>query len=414
MSRSNGAAVNTQQPTAAERITQTARDNAQPSPQGKGPLSDIVVADFSRVLAGPYTTMLLADLGATVIKVEGPEGDDSRTWMPPARGDQASYYQAINRNKSSIVLDLADADDLQTAKQIAARADVFIHNFKPGSIDKFGLDYNGVRALNPNVVYAHITGFGSQDGGNLPGYDVLVQGFSGFMDMCGDPDGDPTRSGVSIFDISTGMMTAYGILAALRHRDKTGEGQLVENNLMANAAFTLINQYQAAGTTPTLTTRAGKEHQTLYPYNAFPTADGDLIVVAVNNNQFARLCAVLGLEELLDDERFSSSERRNLNRRELAPYIEQRLAGAPRREWFDKLRAAGLPCAPVQNVAEGLAFADEVGLRPLWHTPDPDSVATVRNSVSLSATPATYRKEPPRLGEDSAAVRAWLRGEGEL
>ncbi|MYM19362.1 CoA transferase [Brevibacterium sp. 5221] len=399
---------------AAEAITAPARQHAKASPTGAGPLDDIVVADFSRVLAGPYATMMLADMGATIIKVEGPTGDDTRKWAPPSFQDQASYYQAVNRNKSSIVLDFADADDLATAKEIAARADVFIHNFKPGSLEKFGLGYEDVRALRPDTVYAHISGFGSQGGGSLPGYDVLIQGFSGFMDMCGDPEGAPTRSGVSLFDISTGMMTAYGILAAIRHRDRTGQGQLVENNLMANAIFTMANQYQVVATTDELPSRQGKEHATLYPYNAFPTADGDLIVVAANDGQFARLAAVLDAPEWLEDERFDSPGKRNLNRRALAPLINVKLAADTRANWFAKLRAAGLPCAPVQNVAEGLAFADELGLDPLWTAGEEGTIPTVRNALRMSATPPTYRKEPPALGEDSQAVRAWLAGEGQL
>lgn len=211
-----------------------------------GPLAGVVVADFSRVLAGPYATVILADLGATVIKVEGPQGDDTRSWMPPAYEGVASYYQSVNRNKHAITLDFKDAEDLKVAKQIAAKADVFIHNFKPGSIDKFGLGYEAVREFNPSIIYTHISGFGTQEGGrDLPGYDILVQGMSGLMDMNGDPDGPPVRSGVSLFDLTAGMMTAVGISSALRHREVTGEGQLLENNLLSNAIFTMINQYQS-------------------------------------------------------------------------------------------------------------------------------------------------------------------------
>lgn len=374
-----------------------------------GPLSGVIVADFSRVLAGPYCTMILGDLGATVIKVESPGGDDTRAWTPPAYRGGACYYQAVNRNKHSITLDFGDADDLAVAKDIAARADVFIHNFKPGSIDKFGLGYDGVKDLNPDIIYAHISGFGTSGAGAaLPGYDVLVQGMAGLMDMNGEADGEPVRSGVSIFDLTTGMMTAVGITAALRHKERTGEGQLIENNLMANAIFTMANQYQVASTTGKHPTRNGKEHPTIYPYNAFPTADGDLIVVAGNNGQFAKLCAVLDTPELLEDERFDNPEKRNVNRSELRPLLEAALAAKGKDEWFGLLRGAGLPCSPVQNVSEGLESARELGIDPLWHTDDPDSMPTVRSSLSMSATPPSYRKEPPQLGEDSADVRAWL------
>lgn len=374
-----------------------------------GPLAGVVVADFSRVLAGPYATVILADLGATVIKVEGPQGDDTRSWMPPAYEGVASYYQSVNRNKHAITLDFKDAEDLKVAKQIAAKADVFIHNFKPGSIDKFGLGYEAVREFNPSIIYTHISGFGTQEGGrDLPGYDILVQGMSGLMDMNGDPDGPPVRSGVSLFDLTAGMMTAVGISSALRHREVTGEGQLLENNLLSNAIFTMINQYQVATTTETVPTRLGKEHGTIYPYNQFPTADGDLIVVAANDGQFRRLCKVLGLEELADDDRFNTPERRNVNRNELRPCIERALSRQGKKEWYRELSAAGLPVAPVQNVLEGYEMAAELGLEPLWTTGKDGDLPTVRNSLSFSATPTSYRKAPPAMNEDSEAIRAWL------
>ncbi|WP_349826935.1 CaiB/BaiF CoA transferase family protein [Brevibacterium litoralis] len=378
-----------------------------------GPLSGIVVADFSRVLAGPYCTMNLADLGATVIKVESPGGDDTRNWRPPEYRDGACYYQSVNRNKYSVVLDMKDADDLATAKEIAARADVFVHNFKPGSIDKFGLDYAGVKALNPEVIYAHISGFGSDKGKHLPGYDVLVQGMAGLMDMNGERSGDPVRSGVSIFDLTTGMMTAMGIIAAIRHRDLTGKGQVVENNLFSNAVFTMANQYQVAATNEKAPTRNGKEHPTIYPYNAFPVADGELIVVAGNNGQFDKLTRVLGVPELATDERFDDPKKRNVNREELRPLLEQALAVKGKQEWFEELRAAGLPVAPVQGVMEGLHSAEELGLDPIWYPADAEGnqvsdFPNVRNSLRMSDSPVSYRKQPPELGEDTEAVKAWL------
>ncbi|GAA2095659.1 MULTISPECIES: CaiB/BaiF CoA transferase family protein [Brevibacterium] len=375
-----------------------------------GPLSGIVVADFSRVLAGPFCSMTLGDLGATVIKVESPGGDDTRSWSPPVYMGQASYYQAVNRNKHSIALDFKDPEDLEVAKRIAARADVFLHNFKPGSIDKFGLGYEGVRELNPQVIYAHISGFGTKKGADMPGYDVLVQGAAGLMDMNGDPDGPPVRSGVSIFDITTGMTTALGITAAIRHRDLTGEGQLIENNLMSNALFTMTNQYQVALSGQT-TRRAGAEHGTIYPYNAFPTGDGDLIVVGANNGQFARLAEVLGHPEWSTDERFDSPEKRNVNRAELRPLMEEALSHKGKQEWFALLTEAGLPSSPVQSVNEGLMTAEELGLEPVWTTGEEGGIPTIRPSLSFSASPVSYRKQPPELGEDGDAVRAWLDSE---
>lgn len=384
-------------------------DGLHGNSKSTGPLAGVVVADFSRVLAGPYATVILADLGATVIKVEGPQGDDTRSWMPPAYEGVASYYQSVNRNKHAITLDFTDAEDLSVAKQIATKADVLIHNFKPGSIDKFGLDYDGVRELNPHIIYTHISGFGTQEAGrDLPGYDILVQGMSGLMDMNGDPDGPPVRSGVSLFDLTAGMMTAVGITSALRHREVTGEGQLLENNLLANAIFTMANQYQVATTTEIVPSRLGKEHGTIYPYNQFPTADGDLIVVAANNGQFQRLCKVLGLDQMADDDRFNSPEKRNLNRDELRPLLERALSQKGKQEWYRDLSSAGLPVAPVQNVLEGYELARDLGLEPLWTTGQEGDLPTVRNSLSFSATPASYRKAPPAMNEDVDAVRAWL------
>jgi len=208
----------------------------------QGPLSGMLVADFSRVLAGPYATMLLADLGAEVIKVESPAGDDTRHWVPPMRDDVGTYFLAINRNKRSIVLDLGDPEDKAVAHALATRADVFIHNFKPGGLDRFGLDYGSVAALNARSIYCSISGFGSAGGAALPGYDLLVQGMSGLMSLTGSPDGSPYRAGISVFDVMTGLHSAIGILAALHHRDETGEGQQIETNLLSTALSALVNQ----------------------------------------------------------------------------------------------------------------------------------------------------------------------------
>ena len=235
--------------------------------ESSGPLSGLVVADFSRVLAGPYCTMLLADLGADVIKVESPEGDDTRHWVPPVSDSGVgTYYLAVNRNKRSIALDFADPDDNAVAHALAARADVFIHNFKPGGLTRFGLDYDSVHANNPGIVYCSISGFGSGAGASIPGYDLLVQGISGLMSLTGAPDGPPYRAGVAVFDVMAGMHSAIGILAALHHRDQTGQGQQIEINLLSSALSALVNQtsaYVAGGVVPT---RMGNAHLSLYPY----------------------------------------------------------------------------------------------------------------------------------------------------
>ena len=248
-----------------------------------GPLAGMVVADFSRVLAGPYCTMLLADLGAEVIKVESPAGDDTRHWVPPRRGDTGTYYLAINRNKRSIVLDLPQAQDLAVAHALSARADVTIQNFKPGGLRRFGLDYESVRDRNPTSIYCSISGFGSGKGASLPGYDLLVQGMSGLMSLTGDPDGPPYRAGISVFDVMTGMHSAIGILAALHHRDQTGQGQHIETNLLSTALSALVNQTSAYVAGDVVPHRMGNSHLSLFPYEPLTTGEGDLIVVAGND-----------------------------------------------------------------------------------------------------------------------------------
>jgi crotonobetainyl-CoA:carnitine CoA-transferase CaiB-like acyl-CoA transferase len=255
-------------------------------PDVTGPLAGVVVADFSRILAGPYATMLLADLGATVIKVEGPgTGDDTRTWTPPATADgTATYYLSINRNKRSIVLDLADPGDLDVARRLAARADVLIENFKPGGLRRFGLDHAAVSASNPRVVYCSISGFGTAGGAALPGYDLLVQATSGLMSVTGEPGGTPLRAGVAVFDVITGLHAAVAVLAALRHRDETGEGQLVETNLLSAALSGLVNQTSAYLVGGVVGRQMGNAHASLFPYEPLPTGDGELIVIAANDN----------------------------------------------------------------------------------------------------------------------------------
>jgi crotonobetainyl-CoA:carnitine CoA-transferase CaiB-like acyl-CoA transferase len=258
---------------------------SHPTPEAQAPvarpLDGIVIADFSRVLAGPYATMLLADMGAEVIKVESPGGDDTRSWVPPVRPDGVStYYSAINRNKKSVVLNLKDEDDLAAAKELAARADVVIENFKPGGLKRFGLDYRSVRERNEAVIYCSISGFGTAEGAGLPGYDLIVQAMSGLMSLTGDPNGEPYRAGISVFDVMAGLHSTIGILAALHHRDRTGEGQNIETSLMASAMSGLVNQtsaYVAGGVTPF---RMGNAHPSLFPYEALPTKDDDLIITA--------------------------------------------------------------------------------------------------------------------------------------
>ena len=375
------------------------------TPAATGPLAGVVVADFSRVLAGPYCTMLLADLGAEVIKVESRAGDDTRHWVPPVADGVGTYYLAINRNKRSIVLDLTDPEDAEVAHALAARSDVFIHNFKPGGLDRFGLGYDAVSALNPRSIYCSISGFGSGAGATLPGYDLLVQGMSGLMSLTGGPDGPPYRAGISVFDVMTGLHSAIGILAALHHRDATGEGQQIETNLLSTALSALVNQtsaYVAGGVVPQ---RMGNAHLSLFPYEPMPTGDGELIIVAGNDGQFRKLAAALGLPELADDPRFATVVQRNDNREELRPFLLERLATKSAQEWFRVLTDAGIPCGPINDVRGGVELAEELGLEPVVLAGD---VRTVRNPIRLSATPPRYDLAPPDLDEHGAEIRAWL------
>ena len=380
-----------------------------------GPLSGLLVADFSRILAGPYATMLLADLGAEVVKVESPAGDDTRTWSPPVREGVSTYYLGVNRNKRSVALDLKDADDLAAAHELARRADVLVENFKPGGLARFGLDYASVSATNPAVVYASISGFGSGPGGrDLPGYDLMVQAISGLMSLTGAPDGPPFRAGISVFDVMAGLHATIGVLAALNARHDTGAGQHVEVNLLSSALSGLVNQSSAFVAGGVVPTRMGNSHPSLFPYEPLPCADGDLIITAGNNGQFRRLVEVLGVPELADDPRFLGNEDRTAHRDELRPLLVERLATRSTMEWFRDITAAGVPCGPINTVDKGVAFAESVGLDPVVVVGQGDAaVPSVRNPIRMSATPPDYRLPPPSLDEHGAEIRRWLATPGK-
>jgi crotonobetainyl-CoA:carnitine CoA-transferase CaiB-like acyl-CoA transferase len=374
-----------------------------------GPLSGLLVADFSRVLAGPYCTMMLADLGAEVIKVEGPAGDDTRRWMPPVRQGVSTYYLSINRNKRSVALNFRDETDVATAAELARRADILVENFKPGGLRQFGLDYDSIRAVNPAVIYASITGFGSGGGAHLPGYDLIVEAMSGLMSLQGDASGAPYRAGVAIFDVMSGMQATIGILAALDHRRRTGEGQLVEVNLMAAALAGMVNQTGAFASAGVVPHRMGNAHPSLFPYEPLPTADGDLVIAAGNDAQFRNLCTVLGAAELADDERFAANSGRTANRDQLRPLLVERLKQHSAAEWFDQLIAAGVPCGPINSVAGGVAFAEQIGLDPVVVSGQGAAgVPGIRNPLRFSATAPRYDLPPPELDEHGDELRAWL------
>ena len=377
-----------------------------------GPLDGLLVADFSRVLAGPYCTMILADLGAVVIKVESPNGDDTRHLMPPVREGVSTYYLSINRNKRSVALDLRDETDRAAAAELARRADILVENFKPGGLSQFGLDYESVRAANPSVIYASITGFGSGGGAHLPGYDLIVEAMSGLMSLQGDPDGPPYRAGIAIFDVMSGLQTTIGVLAALDHRRRTGEGQLIEVNLMAAALAGMVNQTGAFASAGVVPHRMGNAHPSLFPYEPLPTAEGELVIAAGNNAQFQNLCAVLGVPELAQDERFAANSGRTANRDQLRPLLVEQLKRRTAAEWFDDLIAVGVPCGPINSVAGGVAFAERIGLEPVVVSGQGHSgVPGIRNPLRFSATAPRYDLPPPRLDEHGDEIRAWLKAE---
>jgi crotonobetainyl-CoA:carnitine CoA-transferase CaiB-like acyl-CoA transferase len=286
---------------------------------------------------------------------------------------------------------------------------VVIENFRPGGLRRFALDYDTVAAGNPRVVYASISGFGSGAGADIPGYDLMVQAISGLMSLTGEPDGSPYRAGIAVFDVMTGMHATIGILAALHHRDATGLGQHVEVNLLSSALSGLVNHtaaYVAGGTVPY---RMGNAHPSLFPYEPLPTADGELIVITGNDGQFAKLCEVLGAPELLDDPRFARNQDRTANRDALRPLLVARLATRTKDEWFRALIAAGVPCAPINTIDAGVAFAAELGLEPVVEAGEGDrAVPGIRNPITFSATAARYELPPPELDEHGDDIRKWL------
>src|SRR5580704_5464029 len=356
--------------------------------------------------------MLLADLGADVIKVESPGGDDTRNWAPPARDGVSTYFLAINRNKRSVALDLREDADRAAAVELARRADIMVENFKPGGLARFGLDYASVSAGNPKIIYASISGFGAGGGKDIPGYDLVVQAMSGLMSLTGDPDGPPYRAGISAFDVMAGLHTAIGILAALHHRSGTGQGQHVQANLMSSALSGMVNQtsaYAAGGVVPF---RMGNSHPSLFPYEPLPTGDGDMIITAGNDTQFRKLCDVLGAPELADDPRFATNPGRTANRDVLKPLLAEKLAAKSATEWFDQLIGVGVPCGPINTVDKGIEFAEKLGLEPVVTAGTGDRTRpTMRHPVTFSKTPASYPLAPPELDEQGEQIRAWLAAE---
>ena len=349
--------------------------------------------------------MMLADFGAEVTKVERPGvGDETRSWGPPydERGE-ATYFQSVNRNKDSVAIDLGSDEGLAELRRRARDADVLVENFRPGLMASKDLDYATLRAENPRLVYCSITGFGgSGTGAELPGYDLLVQGLAGLMSITGDPDGEPMKVGVALVDVLSGLFATVGILTALRHRDQTGEGQLVEVDLFSALLAAMVNQgsaYTIAGVVPK---RLGNQHPSISPYEVYATGDGELVLAVGNDRQFAALCEVIGAADLPADPRFATNSARVENRKPLGAELERHLAARPAAEWSTELLARRVPAGQVNDLGAAFEFAAGIGLEPTVEIPreDGSTVSLTRNPIRLSASPATYRTAPPLLPEE--------------
>jgi crotonobetainyl-CoA:carnitine CoA-transferase CaiB-like acyl-CoA transferase len=376
----------------------------------RGALDGVLVADFSRVLAGPYMTMLLGDLGATIIKVESPEGDGTRTWGPPWLEDgESTYFSGINRNKSSVTLDLKDPSDRALAVTLVERSDVLVENFLPGKMKEFDLDYHSLRFRNPRLVYCSISGFGSTSAGAaLPGYDMLAQAASGLMSITGPTGGPAFKTGVALVDVLCGLHAAVGILAALHSRSQDGQGQHIEVNLLATALSALTNQassFLLAGVEPE---PMGNAHPSVAPYDTFPTKDGDIVVAVGTDRQWEQLCLGLEMVETANDDRFRTNRDRVLNRELLTRRIGDALAHLTREEAIERLRDRGVPSGSLNSIGEAFEFARSIGMDPTWTT---NGRQYVRTPMSLSGTPPSLRLQPPALDEQGDEIRTWLTSE---
>ncbi|OYO14875.1 carnitine dehydratase [Enemella evansiae] len=373
-----------------------------------GPLEGILVADFSRVLAGPLASMTLSDLGARVIKVERPgHGDDTRAWGPPFTEHGATYFASVNRGKESITLDLGDPEDLRLARELALRADVLLENFTPGTMERFGLGFDQLRAANPGLVHCSITGFGTEAGARMLGYDFVVQAVGGLMSVTGQPDGEPTKVGVALVDVLTGKDVAAGVLAALFARERTGLGQRLEVSLLTSLLGALVNQGQATLATGTPPRAMGNQHPSIAPYETLQAADRPLAVACGNDLQFARLCGVLDRPELAEDPRYAHNPDRVAHRPELIADLEAVLRQRDAEDWVAELTAAGVPAGPVNDIDRAIELAGELGLAPTIELPDGHG-RQLRHPVRWVGTELPDPCPPPALGEQDAAIRAWL------
>ncbi|MDT7782649.1 MAG: hypothetical protein QOF58_1068 [Pseudonocardiales bacterium] len=369
-----------------------------------GALEGVRIADFGRVLAAPYATMLLADLGAEVVKVERPGvGDETRSWGPPWSDGESTYFLSVNRNKVSRTIDLGSEDGRTAVHELVAECDVVVQNFRAGTMERFGLGYEQVAATRPDLVYCSVTGFGPHAGADLAGYDLIVQAVGGLMSVTGSPESGPTKVGVALVDVVTGLHAALGILAALRHRDRTGAGQHVEVNLLSSLLSALTNQASAYLATGEAPAPMGNRHTSISPYEVLRAADRPIAVAAPNDRLFDRLVTCLGRDQLTKDQRFVTNTLRVAYREELVAELESVLVTASADHWFGELTAAGVPCGPINDVGQAFALAERLGLSPVAETarPDGEVVRSVAHPVTLSATPAIYHGPPPLLGSTS-------------
>jgi crotonobetainyl-CoA:carnitine CoA-transferase CaiB-like acyl-CoA transferase len=384
-----------------------------------GPLGHVRVLELSRVLAGPWAAQTLADLGASVIKIERPgAGDDTRTYAPPyartsdgAQSSESAYFLSTNRGKRSVTIDFTRPEGQKLVQALAAKSDVVIENFKVDGLTKYGLDYASLQALNPGLVYCSITGFG-QTGPyrHKPGYDFMIQGIGGLMSITGEPDqptgGGPVKVGVAVADVFTGLYATIAILGALAHRDRTGAGQHIDLALLDTQVAVLANQamnYLVTGVAPQ---RLGNSHPNIVPYQVFATSDGYIIVAVGNETQFARLCEVIGRPDLASDERFATNAARVNHRGEIVAILHGIFVTRTMRDWLDALERVGVPCGPINTIAD--VFADPQvqarGLRIDLPHPAIGTVPSVANPIKYSATPISYRSAPPMLGADTDEV----------